>query len=68
MDVLTTAYRRKTDITQAFIVEVERLLNSGAIDDTTPLNMVFGVALENIADNYLRGGRKTTTYRNLTKF
>jgi len=68
MNILTTAYNRSSDISESFMAEVERLLNSGAIDDTTPLNMVFGVALENIADNYLRGDRKTATYRNLIKF
>lgn len=49
--------------------EVVRLLNSGAVDQSSHNRaMVIGVALENIADNYLRGDRKTKDYRNLKKF
>ena len=67
-DVLTIGHKRAAELGDKFTAEVERLLNSGAIDDTTPLNLVFGVALENLADNYLRGDKKTATYRNLRRF
>jgi len=67
-DILSIANLRARDISAKFLEEVESLLNKGAIDDSTPLNLVFGVALENIADCYLRGDKKTATYRNLRRF
>lgn len=48
--------------------EVKHLISSGACDDTTALNLIIGVALENIADGYLAGSRKTKAYRNLKRF
>ena len=49
--------------------EVIRLLNSGAVGKSSHSRaMIIGVALENIADNYLRGDRKMKDYLNLKKF
>lgn len=46
--------------------EIGRLIKSGMINqDDHSRAMVIGVALENIADNYLRGYRKTKEYRNM---
>ncbi len=40
-----------------FFAEVEHLLNSGAVDpENHNRGLLFGVALENLADAYLRGG------------
>ncbi len=33
-----------------------------------PINIVIGAALENIADMYLRGNRKSADYKNLIHF
>ena len=48
--------------------EMDRLRRSGGITEDTPLNLIIGAALENVADNYLRGDRWNRTYRNLIKF
>ena len=55
------------DVRNAFYNEVERLCKTGAVDDTTPINLILGVALENMADNFLRG-EKSRTLSNLRKF
>lgn len=45
--------------------ELRRLLRSGAVDETTPLNVLYAVALRNVQIQYddLRGG----TARNLLR-
>lgn len=59
---------RALDITKAFLVEVERIVRSGGVDpEDHNRAMVFGVALENIADAYLRGDRNTPEYRNMKR-
>lgn len=68
-EIRDTAAARGRDIERDFRNEVDRLLLSGAVDlDDVHLGILFGVALENLADNYLRGDRKTARYRNLRKF
>jgi hypothetical protein len=37
-------------------------------DPEAPINIVIGVALENIADRYLRGNKKSEFYKNLIQF
>lgn len=57
------------NIQEAFQTEVERLLKSQGFDSMNdPMNILFGVALENLADNYLRGDRNAKFYKNLKKF
>ena len=59
----------ETEWENKIIDEIKRLLSSGAVDpESHNRAMVYGVALENIADNYLRGGRKSRDYRNLKRF
>ena len=49
-----------------FVEEVRRLLKSGAVDpENHSRGLLFGVALENLADDFLRGERKSREYRNL---
>lgn len=68
-EIINLALKRSDDISLSFIAEVNRLLDSGAIDpDTVSRGLLFGTALENVADNYLRGERKTREYRNLKCF
>lgn len=56
------------DVRNAFYNEVERLCKTGAVDEAlTPINLILGVALENMADNFLRG-EKSRTLSNLRKF
>lgn len=48
--------------------EINRILRSGLVNQSTHSRaMVIGVALENIADHYLRGDRKSKEYRNMRK-
>lgn len=56
------------DIKKKFLDEIERLLNSGALDEFYSRGLLFGVAIENVADGWLRGDRKTREYRNLKRF
>ena len=66
---LDMAAKRKGEIAEQFEDEVKRLLQSGGIDpDDHSRGMLFGVALENIADNYLRGDRQKKDYKNLKRF
>lgn len=62
------ASERAEQIRTQFEAEVSRLLSSGAVGNDTSRAMLFGVALENIADGFLRGDRKTKAYRTLTRF
>lgn len=45
--------------------ELQRLLRSGAVDDTTPLNVLYAVALRNV--QILYDDLKSRTARNLLK-
>jgi hypothetical protein len=63
------ATKNMDDIASKFREEVKRLVKIGAVDpDDHARNVVFGIALENMADEYLRNARKTTTYKNLKRF
>lgn len=57
------------DFNMAMKEEVERILKSGAIDMNIGCtrNILFGVALENLSDNYLRGERKYRFYNDTKK-
>ena len=68
-ETLLIAEERKRSIAAEVLVEVDRLLRSGGIDtDNHSRGLVLGVAVENIADKWLRGERKSAAYRNLKCF
>lgn len=60
---------KKANIQQKFEDEVERILISGAIDMDAGCHrgILFGVALQNVAGNYVRGEEKSWIYKNLRK-
>ena len=63
------ATERAEEIHSQFIKEVKRLVQSGAVDrESHSRGLVFGVALENLADLFLRGERNTKSYKNLRRF
>ena len=65
----TIELAKKVDVQGKFEAEVLRLLNSGAIDPNDHnRGLLFGVAVENMADDWLRGNRKNSDYRNLKRF
>lgn len=65
----TLRIAREFDINVRFVEEVQRLLRSGAVDrEDHHRGMLFGVAVENVADNWLRGERTKADYKNLKKF
>lgn len=65
----TLEIARKARVQEKFEAEVLRLLNSGAIDPNGHnRGLLFGVAVENMADDWLRGNRKNSDYRNLKRF
>lgn len=60
---------RSTDWGSKIDAEVNRLLRSGAFSDSDHNRaLVIGVALENLADNYMRDMRKSTDYKNAKRF
>jgi len=69
-EALEIAKETASQIGQKFQEEVRRLLQSGALNEEVwySRGMVFGVALENIADNYLRGDKQKRDYKNLRRF
>jgi hypothetical protein len=63
------AEERSKEIAEKFIEEVNHLLNSGAVDsESHNRGLLFGVAVENIAEGFLRGERKSKEYKNLKHF
>lgn len=67
-ETITIAEQRADEIRDKFIEEVKRLLASGAVDrESHSRGLLFGVALENITDGFLRGNRDKE-YRNLKRF
>lgn len=68
-ETLEIAKERAAVVADAFFKEVVRLLNSGAVDsEYHSRGLLFGVAIENIADGYLRGERRSKNYKNLKGF
>lgn len=66
---ITVEIAENSKIQMKFVEEVKRLLTSGGINrDDHNRGLLFGVALENIADTYLRGEKKTRAYKNLVRF
>ena len=65
----TMAIIKKANIQQKLEDEVERILNSSAIDmdEGCHRGILIGIALQNIAANYVRGEEKSWTYKNLKK-
>lgn len=52
-----------------FLEEVNKLVKSGGFDtERDSVSLLFGVALENLADNFLRGYKGTKQYKNLRRF
>ena len=68
-ETLTLAQKQSISLADKFMHEVQRLLDSGAVDrDDHHRGLLFGVALENVADGWLRGERCSSTYKNLKRF
>ena len=62
------AERQTVTLREKFLEEVERLCRTGAVGETTSRALIFGVALENLADNYLGRAKCSREHRNLRKF
>ena len=60
---------KKVNIQQKLEDEVERILNSGAIDmeEGCHRGILIGIALQNIAANYVRGEERHFDYKNIKK-
>jgi len=68
-ETIEIAKKRSSELQRAFIVEVERLIASGGVDtESHSRGLLFGVALENLADGFLRGEKKSKAYKNLRCF
>ena len=66
VETMEIAIKRGEELHTKFVEEVRRLLKSGAVDpENHSRGLLFGVALENLADDFLRGERKSREYRNL---
>jgi hypothetical protein len=64
-ETLALADAASHDMAVKFRHEVRRLLRSGAIDRDEGCNraVLFGVAMENLADHWLRGRRSGLPYK-----
>ena len=71
-DQLKTVKMRSERLSEQFLEEVTRLLNSGSVGknkfDVYPLTAIFKVALENITDKNRVATDETKDYRNLKRF
>lgn len=68
-ETLKLTQERAQNIAEKFVYEVQHLLNSGAVDsEDHNRGLLFGVAIENIADGFLSGKRTTKEYKNLKHF
>ena len=65
-DTYQHAKREAGQLSDKFMAEVIRLVLDKNTNDVS-LGLIFGVALENIADNYLRGDRSTKQYKQVKK-
>lgn len=65
-DRTETLHKRADELSAQLHNEIDRLLNCGAVDDSTGLNAILRVALENLAERYDRG--TSCDYKNLKKF
>ena len=66
---MALAIANSYDIGVKFREEVKHLLKSGAVDPAShSRDRLFGVALENVADGWLRGERDSKEYKNLKRF
>lgn len=60
-----TIHKRVDEIGPKIHEEVDRIIRSGAVGESTALSTVLRVALENIAEGY---PKDSTDYRNLKRF
>lgn len=67
-DMETLEIAMQADIQTKFMQEVTRIILARGDDPDESRGLLFGVALENLADSYLRGERKTRNYKNLRSF
>jgi hypothetical protein len=68
-ETIVIAIDQAEHIKNDFIAEVERLLKYGAIDpEFHSRGILFGVAIENIADGWISSQRKSKEYKNLKMF
>lgn len=65
-DRTETLHKRADELNAQLHAEIDRLLNCGAVDDSTGLNVILRVALENLAERYDRGTSRD--YKNLKRF
>ena len=68
-ETLLIAEERLSALKADVIVEVERLLRTGALDgENYSRGLVLGVAIKNVADKWLLGERRKADYHNLKHF
>ena len=57
------------DVNSDFVNEVKRILNSGCVDpESHNRGLIYGIALENLADEYLRCEKSKKEYKNIKRF
>lgn len=67
-ETISIAENLRDTISEKFVNEVKRLLNSGGVNrEYYSRGLLFGVALENIAENYLVS-KTTKEYKKLKRF
>ena len=57
------------DVNSDFVNEVKRILNSGCVDpESHNRGLIYGIALENLADEDLSGEKSKKEYKNIKRF
>lgn len=68
-ETVSIAQERARKISADFLDEVQRLLSCGAVDPQHhSRGLLYGVALESLADGFLRGERGGKDYKSLKRF
>ena len=67
-EISKLAIEQSEMIAETFVEEVNRLLKSGAVSEQSNASVLFGVALENIAADFIGSQRKSDEYKNLKHF
>lgn len=69
LETLQYAEKQAILLHEKFMDEVRRLLQSGALDrDNHHRGLLFGVALNNVAEGYVRGDQNSKEFKNLSRF
>ena len=69
VETMRIAEVRAAEISAQFLSRTRMLIDAGCLQESGySRGVLFGAVLEDIADGFIRGERKTETYKNIKKF